>query len=257
MKKIGIYMIQNIINTKTYIGSSRDIIQRKRTHLHKLRKNKHENDYLQKSFNKYGENNFIFSIILECEENLLEAEENKLIQFHKSSNRDSGYNICPTANNKIVSLETRKKLSILAKNRTKEHRRKLSESRKGWNPSKETRKKMRDSHIGYKMTIEQKEKISKSNLGKKMSEETRKKMSISAKGKPKSEEHKEKIRNTLLGYKHTPQALKNMSEAKKNMSEETKQKIGNSRRGYRHTEESKRKMSQIRLDYYKKLKETT
>jgi len=247
-------MIQNMINKKIYIGSSKNMSQRKGSHWYKLRKNKHENDYLQKSWNKYGENNFIFSIILECNKNFLEAEENKLIQLHKSSNRDLGYNICPTANNKVVSEETRRKLSILAKNRTKEHRRKLSESRKGWNPSEETRKKMRDSHLGYKMPIEQKEKISKSNLGKKKSAEARKKMSIASKGKPKSEEHKEKIRNTLLGYKHTPQALKNMSEAHQNMREETKRKIGDASRGRKHTEESKRKMSQIRLDYYKQLR---
>ena len=48
MKTSGIYVIINTINNKKYIGSSKNIEQRKRSHFHRLRHNKHENDYLQK-----------------------------------------------------------------------------------------------------------------------------------------------------------------------------------------------------------------
>ncbi len=108
MKKIGIYKIKNIINNKVYIGSSINILDRKRTHLYKLRKNKHENNHLQNSFNKYGEKNFIFSIIIECDKEKRGEEEEKFIELYNSINRKFGYNICSKFNNKIVSEETKK-----------------------------------------------------------------------------------------------------------------------------------------------------
>ena len=65
---IGIYSITNIINNKKYIGQSVDIKSRLRNHKWELRHNRHFNDHLQKSFNKYGEICFIFDIVCECKE---------------------------------------------------------------------------------------------------------------------------------------------------------------------------------------------
>ncbi len=250
MKTSGIYIIMNIVNNKKYIGSSKNIEQRKGSHLCKLRQNKHENNYLQKSFNKHGKENFQFDIVHQCKEEMLTIKEKEYMETYNVLNRKFGYNIAPEPKNKIVSLETRKKLSILAKNRTKEHQKKLSESKKGWNPSKEVRKKMSLSHMGYVMPEEQKKKISKATKGRKISKETRKKLSASLKGRKITEEQKEKIRKTLTGYKHTKETKEKMSNAKKNMSEETKEKIRESRKGKKHSEESKEKMRKARLDYY-------
>ncbi len=64
MEKIQcIYKITNIVNKKTYIGSAIDFNRRKRRHFNLLRKNSHHSIKLQNSFNKHGENNFIFEII--------------------------------------------------------------------------------------------------------------------------------------------------------------------------------------------------
>lgn len=59
----GIYKITNIINNCIYIGSSVNIKSRWLEHKRDLIKNKHCNNYLQKSFNKYGLINFTFEII--------------------------------------------------------------------------------------------------------------------------------------------------------------------------------------------------
>ena len=57
---IGIYCIKNKLNNKCYIGSSNDLIYRECMHFHKLKYNKHVNNHLQASYNKYGRDNFEF-----------------------------------------------------------------------------------------------------------------------------------------------------------------------------------------------------
>ena len=66
MLKGGIYKITNTVNGKIYIGSAVDLSRRKRDHFWSLRKGTHCNAYLQKSFNKYGENNFSFEVLSTC-----------------------------------------------------------------------------------------------------------------------------------------------------------------------------------------------
>ena len=59
----GIYKIQNTITLQIYIGLSNDIIKRKKSHISSLLNNKHDNKHLQRSFNKYGINNFQFTVL--------------------------------------------------------------------------------------------------------------------------------------------------------------------------------------------------
>lgn len=60
-----IYKIENQINGKIYMGQTVRFNKRKTSHLIELRKNQHKNPHLQNSFNKYGEENFVFSIVCE------------------------------------------------------------------------------------------------------------------------------------------------------------------------------------------------
>lgn len=53
----------NIANCKLYIGSSVNLSARFRKHISELRRRKHHNQYLQNSFNKYGEENFVFVVL--------------------------------------------------------------------------------------------------------------------------------------------------------------------------------------------------
>jgi group I intron endonuclease len=128
LKNCGIYIIRNLVNDKIYVGSSVNIKKRFNQHKNSLRKNKHHNKYLQKSWNKYKEESFEFIVIERHSypEKIL-GRENKCILLYNPE-----YNIIRV--NKegrfILSEETRKKIS--ESNKGKSH------GVKGQKPSKET-----------------------------------------------------------------------------------------------------------------------
>ncbi len=68
----GIYAIVNLKTEKFYIGSAVKLNSRKSLHLNQLRKGKHHSKYLQNSYNKHGEECFIFKVLeyVEDENNL-------------------------------------------------------------------------------------------------------------------------------------------------------------------------------------------
>ena len=89
----GIYKIENLIDKKIYIGSSVNLGNREYKHFWMLNKNKHDNQHLQNSFNKFGENSFKFEILEECDEQSLIERENHYINQNKSNNQEFGYNM--------------------------------------------------------------------------------------------------------------------------------------------------------------------
>ena len=69
----GIYRI-DCNGECVYVGQSINLKSRKSSHLRRLRNNNHYNIYLQRLYNKYGEN-FIFNKIEECEPQILTERE--------------------------------------------------------------------------------------------------------------------------------------------------------------------------------------
>lgn len=156
---IGIYSIKNIINGKIYIGQSVDIKSRIRNHKWALRHNRHENDHLQKSFNKYGESGFIFDMICECEEQELDNMERFYIKLYNCIDPNFGYNSETGGNlNKHWSEELHTKMS--------EKRRGENSGMWGKKHTEETKAIMREKALGRQMSDEAKEKSSKSHKGK-------------------------------------------------------------------------------------------
>ena len=63
----GVYMIRNILNSKSYIGSSYSLKRRLTDHLSHLKYNRLANHHLQSAYNKYGQKSFVFCILEQCE----------------------------------------------------------------------------------------------------------------------------------------------------------------------------------------------
>ena len=178
----GIYKIQNIINGKIYIGSSKNIYHRKEQHYSDLKNQKHTNCYLQKAFNKYGFNNFVFDIVekVDNQDYLLEREQYWL-DYYKSYERDKGYNIEPCAIRPVFSEETRLKLRLanLGKKHTQETKEKLSKINKGVK-KEQTSKALKQYYKIHKGTM----------YGKKHTIEAKIKMSLAKKNKPSPKKDK-------------------------------------------------------------------
>lgn len=120
----GIYQIRNIVNGKIYIGSAVNLYKRKIDHFTTLVKNKHHNDYLQKSYNKYGKDAFTFEVLFTC----LKEDLIRLEQYH-INNYNPEYNICRVAG------------SVLGVKRSEQTKIKMSKSQIGKKHSEETKKK--------------------------------------------------------------------------------------------------------------------
>lgn len=166
----GIYCIKNKNNEKMYIGYSSNIYRRFYEHKNNLKNNKHENSYLQKSYNKYGEISFEFFIIESCEENEMKEREIFYIEKYSTFNKDFGYNMTLGGDGIIGMI--------------RDWGDKISLSKKGTKFSSEHIKNLSISHIGYVPTTEQKEKLKISLVGKKKSKNSSSKfVGVSTKGK--------------------------------------------------------------------------
>lgn len=92
--KCGVYKITCLTDGKFYIGSSKNIKRRWKTHVSKLNKNEHDNMFLQEAWNLYGEKSFTFEILEETsEECRYELEQLYLDELKPYYRTGVGYNI--------------------------------------------------------------------------------------------------------------------------------------------------------------------
>ena len=141
--RIGIYGIKNKINDKIYVGKTgMNFGDRWDSHKSLLNNNKHDNPYLQRAWNKYGQDSFEFIILEDCDVAVLEDREKYYIKLYKE--QGLAYNIHDGGNEgynlgKHLSEETKRKIG--EKNKVNGMGRKVSE---------ETKQKMSQTHKNKK-----------------------------------------------------------------------------------------------------------
>src|SRR3990167_2863357 len=177
MTKIsGIYQIRNLVNNKRYIGQSSNIFNRWKDGKSSLKRGTFNNKHLQRSWDKYGEENFSFGVLFQCDIGLLTTFEQ--LSFNFLNPKYGCYNEGPFMSvafrGKKHSNETRRKISEIQKGKKRQPR------------SDETKQKIRTAMIGVKHSAERRKRQSEAKLGPKNnrwgkthSEETKRKMSES------------------------------------------------------------------------------
>lgn len=131
----GIYLIQNIVDNKIYIGQAEDIGLRWSTHLSLLQAGKHPSKYLQQAVDEYGLENFTFTILCECSKEKLNELEQYYIYCLDTTYPEIGYNRQYGGKSNRPCADTR---------------RLMSEAHKGKKHSEETKRKIGESHKGMK-----------------------------------------------------------------------------------------------------------
>jgi group I intron endonuclease len=117
-----IYKITNKINGKIYIGKTiKPIEKRWKCHRQQSKRKGKCQSHLYSAIRKYGENNFILSLVEECCSEYGNTREQYWIKFYNSTNPSIGYNLTIGGDGGIVSEECKKKISDTLKEYYKNH----------------------------------------------------------------------------------------------------------------------------------------
>jgi len=192
----GIYKITCLSNNRIYIGSAVNLAARKNQHFRALKLNKHENKYLQRAYNKYGVEAFIWHVLQTIVKEVNESHNDFKIRLAKvneqfyldtllfaqeyiqSNKKDPrlrrlGFNILPIAKSGKFMKHSKAECKRIANRVT------------GTVKSKESIEKGLKTKLDlyggfYIPTIEHRVAVSRAHKGKIVSEETRKKLSIAS-----------------------------------------------------------------------------
>jgi len=199
-----IYITTNSINGKRYIGQHKGTFDSNYLG---------SGIYLLRAIKKYGKKYFSTKIIKYCKDlNTLNEEEIQYIKKYGADKSNKFYNIASGGLGNTGNSGKPKSI---------QHRKRLSEARKGFIPSEETNKKISEANSGERHW----------NYSRTRSAETRQKISDSLTGKNHPNYGRRGKGTPMYGKKHSTQ---------------TKNKMSKSHKGKTHTDESKRKISKAK-----------
>lgn len=201
----GIYQILNTTDGKVYIGKARDVLCRWRNHRYQLKKGIHRNAHLQAAYDLDGVEAFIYSVVEECDESVLEWRE----AFHivRLNAASAGYNLLvPLPSNHGVRYHS------------EDSRRRMSEAQKARGPITEEHKekiRLNNAFTGKKRPPETIERMRQAQQNRDpLSEDGRLRMSIAAKTRGMAKELREEIFNLVKGGMSVEDAISMMRSLK-------------------------------------------
>ena len=120
----GIYEIVQRTSMKRYVGSAVDFAARRRLHISQLKRGNHHSLYLQRAWDKYGESEFEFRIILECQK--CELILNEQIEIDKGCD----YNMSMIAGSNLGLKMSRASKNIMSIKKSELSKEKVCEIRR-------------------------------------------------------------------------------------------------------------------------------
>lgn len=208
----GVYLITCVVSHTIYVGSAaRSFNQRWSQHVCELHKGVHPNKHLQAAWNKYGEENFQFTIAERCSPERCWPVEQRWLDILSKKKRL--YNTCLVAGSHLGvkrSEETKRKISLTSRDRrhSEETKNRMSKVRKGRVFSEEHKKNLSKALKGRIFTEQHRRNLSLALS----TDEAKQKMSLAQKGRQKSEEHRSKLSQALTGKKLSEEHKKRISE---------------------------------------------
>ncbi len=273
LRSPGVYMITSSMNGKRYIGSTVNLIRRKKEHIKALKQGDHFNRYMQNHYNKHGKI-LTFSILELCPIGISVEQLTKHEQYYVDT-LDPEFNICRIIVNSTLGIKLTKeqcqKMRELATQQWEnpEIREKQIEAMN----SPEARKKHGETISGENNPAKRPENKQKISEGLKLyhdeNPEAGEAISERMKQQWKDPVYSEKVikainrpevKDRMIGENNPakrPEVRAKMSKTRKGKpkSEEHKRKIGESQKGKIISEETKQKNREVSLLWWSKKKE--
>jgi group I intron endonuclease len=203
--KSGVYQIRCTETDKEYIGSAFCLLRRWKAHLYMFRTETHHCEHLQRTWQKYGAENFTFKVLEFCARaDLIETEQ----KWMDTVPTEKKFNVAEKATMGLgfVGEATRKKMSDAKKGKPG--------PMLGKRHSAETKQLIGDlqrGRPGRPVSEESKAKISVANSGRIPSVDTREKMAVAKRGGRASVETRSKMSIAKKGRKFSPEVRANMA----------------------------------------------
>lgn len=220
----GIYKIVNVLNGKSYVGSTKDFQKRWKEHFNDLEKQRHSSIKLQRSYNKHGKNVFVCEIIEEIpyeKDKILEREQ---YWIDTLNSKENGYNIADASFGDCLTNHPRREEIISKMKKTIQD--KISAMSEEERKEKWSQPGVKNGMYGRHRTEEEKRHLSECLKGR----------PSKLKGIPKTEEHKRNLSKSRIekgvakGEKNPFYGKHHSEETKKHLSEMNKGKMPPNRR---------------------------
>jgi group I intron endonuclease len=215
----SIYIIQNKINNRMYIGKTNNFDKRIYRHLYELRNNKHHCIHLQRAWNKYGEENFTYFEALNnlTEEQVKEYEEYLIDKYYgflyNVSKQSSGGDLISYHPN-LDQIKEKHSVNGTKwwESKSEKEKEEFAEKFKGEN----------NAMFGKTHSQEARLKISKVQKGRKMSEEQRLTVSKNQRKRFSDPKEREKVsERNRKRYQNPEERIKTSEANKKRYSDPT------------------------------------
>lgn len=283
----GIYKIVNLKNGKFYVGSSKNIIRRFYIHKSALKNKRHHCIYLQRSWNKHGEQAFIFEILKELDhpsEEQLFAEEldhiTRLLPQYNVGSVGGGDNLTNNPNRddiiKRITATVRDRVAKMSAEERKKIWSHPGDKNPNWRGGISTyycidcKRKISYGHkrcmscskigvnnsfYGKHHTADTIEYLKKISTGRRLSFETIlkcKQASIDFYNSNDGKKHREEWSKKISGENHPLYGIGHTEESKLKMSKRKKENIKNMTIPQRYFWNKRRKVRVVRIktDYY-------